>query len=71
MVGSNQVDAVRVLEPNVLAISVAAPATIFGTAVQDGDIVVVDLAAKTAVIEWSEAEMFRGDEDLDAILAVR
>ena len=71
LVGSNQVDAVRILGPDLMAISLAAAATIFGTAVEDGDIVVVDLAARTAIIEWSEAEMFAGDEDLDAILSVR
>jgi len=71
LIGDNQVDAVQVLGTDLLAISVSAPATIFGTAVIDGDIVVVDLAARTATVEWSESEMFTRDEDLDAILSVR
>lgn len=71
LTGDNGVDAVRILGPDLIAISVSAPATIFGTAIQDGDIVVVDLAAGTATVEWTEGEMFTRDEDLDAILAVR
>lgn len=71
LTGSNEVDAAHVLGPDLVAISLSAPATIFGTAIEDGDIVVVDLAAGTAIVEWTEAEMFTRDEDLDAILAVR
>jgi hypothetical protein len=71
LTGDNDVDAVQILGPDLVAISLSAPATIFGTAIQDGDIAVVDLAARTAIVEWTEAEMFTRDEDLDAILAVR
>ncbi len=71
LTGDNQVDAVRILGTDLLAISVSAPATIFGTAVVDGDIVVVDLAGGTATVEWTESAMFRRNEDLDAILVVR
>ncbi len=71
LTGDNQVDAVRVLGTDLIAISVSAPATIFGTAVVDGDIVVVDLAGGTATVEWMESAMFRRNEDLDAILVVR
>jgi hypothetical protein len=71
LTGDNDVDAAQILGPDLVALSLTAPATIFGTAIEDGDIVVVDLAARTATIEWSEAEMFTRDEDLDAILAVR